>query len=87
MNEKLLETNLSVASLGEVLEILWKNVLVKPENRLAGKTLDGFNLEALDVIDNELQLFIRAGLYGTDIMSNVQAKGLIQSELKRTYPI
>lgn len=61
-NEKFIETNIELSTVSSVLQVLWTNVLVQPENRLQGKALSGFDSEALQVLTYELKTFTQSGL-------------------------
>lgn len=61
LNEKIIESNVSLLTVSSVTQALWSNILIEPKNRLTGKVLPGFNYEALNVLFAELKMFVQSG--------------------------
>lgn len=57
--EKVLKTQLRDASLNQLLNGLWQNILNVPELRLQNKNLPGFNITALNELSRELQIYLK----------------------------
>lgn len=60
-DEKIIDVNLSLNTVGSLLEVLWTNILVTPERRLKGATLSGFDSEALQTLVSEAKIFSQSG--------------------------
>lgn len=57
--EKIVQTHLQQASLENLLNGLWKNILNLPELRLSNKNRPGFDLISLNIVMDEFRRFIR----------------------------
>ncbi len=54
-------------SLDVILKTLWSNILIDPEHRIAGQTLPGFNLEALNNLNSLIKLLFEGHKLGAEI--------------------